>query len=292
MAKKSIWIIAILTTMFLVFGVKFALADTATGRVTISNVPPSVSIVTLFNQDGEDAAVTLTAGSTVDVFCNATLTDYDGYADITSVTATLYHSTSSSGASDDENVHFTNSSCVLGTNTSLIDVPATCYFTLNYMATNGTWTCEITADDGTITGSDTDTNTVDSLAALDVLEPTINFGSMDLGENSSSAQNMTVQNLGNVLIDSRFSGDNYSCTYGIIPVGNTRYDLITGGYDDMSTDLTEDATTQTGFDLGVRGVATADGADSTEGEYWTIMLPSTDIAGTCTNTLTVTAIAG
>jgi len=290
--NKRIWPLVGLLIAIFVIGLKISSADTATGQATIVNAAPTVGTVTLWNQAGADAAITLTAGSTVTVTCNATLTDNNGYSDIDSASATLYHSTSSSGAADDENVHYTNSSCTLGTNTSATDVPVTCSFTLNYMALNGTWTCNITADDGTATASGTDTNTVNSLAALDVVETTINFGSMSLGSNSSTAQYINITNTGNIQIDAQFSGTDYSCTIGTIPVGNTRYSLSSLPYDNMTTSLTTSAVTQTNFDLGVRGVATSDGVDSKKNEYWTILIPSTGVGGTCTNTITVTAVAG
>lgn len=289
---KHTILLAAFFTMALLIGLNIGIADTATGQATISNAAPSVGTVTLFNQAGANAAITLTAGSTVNVFCNATLTDSNGYSDIDNATATLYHSSSSSGASDDENIHYTNSSCSLGTNTSVTDVPVTCYFTLNYMATNGTWTCNITANDGTTTASATGTNTINTLAGLDVPESSIDFGTMSLGSNSSSAELINITNTGNVQIDAQFSGTDYSCTIGSIPVGNTKYNLSSLPYDNMTTSLTSSAVTQTSFDLGVRGVATSNGVDSKKNEYWTILIPSTGVGGTCNNTITVTAIAG
>jgi len=290
MNTKYLFVMPIIA-VFLI-GFKVSIADTATGSTTISNAAPSVGTTTLFNQAGADAAITLTAGATVTVFCNTTLTDTNGYEDLDNATATLYHSSSSSGAADDENVHYTNSSCSIGTNTSTTVAPATCYFTLDYMTTNGTWTCNVTTNDGTATASATDTNTVNTLAALDVSESTLNFGTMSLGANSTSANTTTIQNLGNIIIDAQVNGSTYSCTTaGTIPVGNTRYNVTNGNYDALLKVLTTTATTQSALDLGVRGVATADGTNSTKVDYWGILIPSTGIGGTCTNTLTVAAIA-
>ena len=280
-----------LALAFAIFSVK-TFADTATGQVSISNAGPTVGTVTLWNQADADAAITLTAGSTVTVIANATITDTNGGGDISSANATLHHSTSTAGAADDENVHLTNGTCILGSasgNTKTVN----CQFTMNYMATNGTWTATINAYDASgETGSATDTNTVNDLASLDVLNATIDLGTMALGANSSAGQAMAVRNLGNVQIDAQFSGDDYSCTAGTIGVGNARYSLTDGTYDSMSTDLSGVATTQTSFDLGVRGAATANGANSDENEFFTILIPSSGVGGTCTNTLTVNAVAG
>ena len=268
------------------------LADTATGNFSISSAAPTIGDVTLWNQADADAAITLSAGSTVTVTANVTVTDLNGGDDITSAAATLYHSTAVSGDSDDENIHLTNSSCVLGATSGNTKV-ATCRFTMNYMALGGTWTANITATDSSaLSVSNNDSNTVNDLAALDVTDATINFGSIALGANSSSATTMTVRSQGNVQIDSRFSGNDFTCTSGTVPVGNVRYSTSTGTYDSMSSDLTTSPTTQTSFNLGVRGVATANGANSDSSEYWTIKAPVSGVAGVCTNTLTVAAIAG
>ena len=290
--KKTTTFLLVLALAIALFSAKAAYADTATGSVGITNVAPTVGTVTLWNQADANAAITLTAASTVTVTANTTVTDLNGGANIASAAATLYHSTSTSAGADDENIHLTNGTCILGSavgNTKVV----TCAFTMNFMALGGTWTANITATDGSSAiGSATDDNTVNDLAALDVTDATIDFSTLALGANSSSATTMTVRSQGNVQIDARFSGDAYTCTIGTVPVGNTRYSLVTGNYDSMATDLTVDATTQTGFNLGVRGVATANGANSDTSEYWTILTPTSGVSGTCTNTLTVAAIAG
>jgi hypothetical protein len=253
-----------------------------------STAAPTIGAVTLLNQAGADEAITLSAGSTVTITANTTVTDLDGGSDISSANATLYHSTSTSNGSDDENIHLTNSSCSLGT-PSGNDTVVTCTFTMDYMALNGTWTANITASDsGSNSVSATDTNTVNDLAALDITQATVEFGSLELGKNSSSATTMTVKSQGNIQIDARFKGTNYSCASGAIPVGNTRYGLTSANYDTLTTDLTEEDVTQTSFDLAYR----TGGVNSTKNEYWTIKVPDSGIGGTCSNTLTVTAIAG
>jgi len=267
------------------------MADTASGNFSISSSAPTIGDVTLWNQAGANAAITPSV-STVTVTANVTVTDLNGGDDITSATATLYHSTNVSGDSDDENTHLTNSSCARGAtdgNTKVI----TCSFTMNYMALGGTWTANISAvDSEALAISNTDDNTVNDIAGLDVTDTTINFGSLALGANSSSASTMTVRSQGNVQIDTRFSGNDFTCTSGTVPVGNVRYSTSTGDYDSMSDDLTISPATQLTFDLGVRGVATADGANSEKSEYWTLNVPANGAGGICTNTLTVTAIAG
>jgi hypothetical protein len=288
--KKIAIVFVILALALAVFSVK-AYADTATGSVGITNVAPTVGTVTLWNQAGADLSITLTAGSTVTVTANATVTDTNGGDDITSANAVLYHSTNAS-SSDDENTHLTNGTCALGAAVGNTKV-ATCSFTMNYMALNGTWTASITAlDAASAPGSTTDANTVNDLAALDVTDTTISFSTLALGASSTTPTTMTVRSQGNVQIDSIFSGTNYTCTVGTIPVTNTNYNMTTGNYDALQKALTAAAVTQTDFDLGVRGVATTNGNNSDKYEYWGILIPTTGVGGTCNDTLTVAAIAG
>jgi hypothetical protein len=241
------------------------------------------------NQAGADDVITLSAGETVVVTANTTVTDQDGGGDISSASATLYHSTSTSNDSDDENIHLTNNSCTRGT-PSGNDTVVTCTFTMDYMALGGTWTVNITASDlGSNSVSATGTNSVNDLAALDVTQATVEFGSLELGKNSSSATTMTVKSQGNIQIDARFKGSNYTCTTsGAIPAGNTRYGLTSANYDTLTTELTEEDVTQTSFDLAYR----TGGVDSTKNEYWGILTPDSGVSGTCSNIITVTAIAG
>jgi hypothetical protein len=276
-----------LTIVFSSFGV-IAISTTSTGNVSIANSPSKVGVVTLLNDDGAAAAIDLSPGSTVVVTANVTVTDYDGGADIISANATLYHSSSTLGAADDENKHITNSSCTLGEASGNTNVVA-CSFTMNYMALSGTWTVSIEATDSLgHASSNTSTNTANELAALDVVTATVNFGSIELGANSSEAADMTIRSQGNVVIDARFSGDDYDCTTGTIPVENTRYSTSDTDYDTMTADLTADATTDESFDLAI----SVDGANSDGTEYFTIAIPDeAGIGGICTNTLTVAAIA-
>ena len=269
-------------------------ADTSTGQVAVTNVAPSVSSITLWNEATADSAITLTAGSNITVMANATITDTNGGGDISSANATLFNYVySNESGPADENYKVVNSSCGLSAASGNTKT-ATCTFTLGYMITNGTWTANITAWDfgsTNLTASGADNNTVNTLASLDVLNATIDHGTLSLGTNSSASKAMTVISLSNLQMDSRFSGTNFSCTVGAINVSDTRYSLTSGDYDSMSTDLTNATVTQSTFDLGVRGIATAEGTNSTKDEFWTIKLASSGIGGTCTNTLYVTAIA-
>jgi len=267
-------------------------ADDATGNVSIENSPPTIGTVTLLNQVATDEAITLAVGSTVTVTASATVTDLNGGSTISSASATLYHSTSTSDGSDDENIHITNSSCTLGTADETNNRSVTCSFAMNYMTLPGTWTVNITAvDDNGSQVSGTDDNTVNELAGLEVVETNVNFGSLQLGEKSSTGTAMTIRSMGNIAIDARYKGTNYTCTVGTIPVENTKYGLANVAYDSLDYALTEGYVTMDEFNLGIRGVATNNGNNSEDTAYWGIQIPTSGVSGTCLNTLTVTAIS-
>jgi hypothetical protein len=293
LSKIMLGAFLILTLGLVCFSFNVLAGTTSTGNVTIANSPSKVGVVTLFNANGEAAAITLQAGSTIVVSANATITDYDEGTDISSANATLYHESSTLEAADDENKHITNSSCALSEADGDTKV-VTCTFTMNFMALEGTWTVSITSiDSAEHASSNTTTNTVNPLLGIDVISATVDFGSIELGANSSEATEMTIRSQGNVVLDAQFSGDDYDCTNGEIPVENTRYSAVEdGSYDDMTVNLDETPTTDEGLDLGIRGVVGDDGENSDDTEYFTIAVPYEDgLGGTCTNTLTVAAIA-
>jgi len=55
--------------------------------------------------------IDLSAGSASMVQCNAAISDDSGWENILSANATIWHSSSSEGAADDDNDHYTNASC-------------------------------------------------------------------------------------------------------------------------------------------------------------------------------------
>jgi hypothetical protein len=291
--KKTTTVLLVLALAIAIFSAKAAYAGgTSQGNVTIANTAPTIGTVTLWNTTGGDTAISLTAGSTVTVIANATVSDVNGGANIANASAALYHSTSTSAGAADENINIKNATCLLGT-PSGNNVLVTCAFTMNYMALNGTWTANISAMDlSSAAIAAEDANTVNSMAGLDVVTAVVEFGDLALSASSSSATNMSIRSQGNIPIDAYFKGDTYTCTTtGTIPVTNTKYGLTAGAYAALSTGLTDGDIRQDLFDLGVRGVVTADGANSDVGEYWGILIPDSGVAGTCTNTLTVTAVA-
>jgi hypothetical protein len=275
-----------------------AVNDTFQANVTVGNSPPTVAGVNLNDSDG--VTIQLTVSSTTRVMCNATLTDLNGYSDIVGANSTFYHSSSTSGASDDINSHYTNNTCTLfgGTGTTIY---ANCTVNLSFAAINGTWTCNVTAwDNATTSGSATGTNTVDQLVALSIWNSSIDFGAMTNGQNTTTAQGVNISNEGNVMIDIAVKSQTatMSCLgsadcIGAIGVGNMTFNLTAGTYDNMISgfNLTTTNQTVTAFNLTAKGIDTADTVNATRNLYWGIQIPQA-VKGEFNTNITISALIG
>ncbi len=232
--------------------------------------------------------INLNAGSTTTIDCLAMVTDTDNWNNITTVNATMWDNIASTeGSADSNSNHYTNTSCSLGANTSATELPVTCSFSLQYYANPSTWTCKIRSYNSTIDlASNSVDATVNSLVALDVTEATIDFSTLALGATSSSDVTATVQNNGNVQIDVNLTGTALSCTSGSLAQENIHYSASSGiAYGSM----TALSGTTANLDL---NVAKSTGAASTALTYWKISIPSSGAGGTCTDTITFTAVSG
>ncbi len=204
------------------------------------NTPPNTTFVTTL----DDATITpanevdLLAGSNLTVFCNATITDADGFAGVSSASGVLYDNvSSSSGASDARATHYTNSTCSLFSGSG-DKRGAECAFSTAYYANNATWSCNVTATDNhSIKGRQgVDYANMNELIALGIPD-TINFGSVSPG-GTSIINKTNVTNLGNKELDLSIYGyannfttsDNaMNCTNNAnITLGYLRYNITAG----------------------------------------------------------------
>lgn len=249
-------------------------------------VAPTVG--TIFAMD----PITLSAGTTKQVWCNATVTDADG--DFQQVNSTLWDSaaTTETAANDGSN-HYTNGNCTLsGSGTSR---NANCSFSVQFYANPAEWTCKIYANDtaGNVGSNSTADVTVNQLKAISVTS-SITFPEQALGSTTTNANEQTtiVTNAGNVLVDVSVYGygasesDGYAmtCTVGTITIGNLRYNTTAAqDFSTNMTSLTSSAVTLTDFDL-------AKGASSTKNIYWKLQTPSTGVGGTCSGNIIVSAV--
>jgi len=198
---------------------------TANTEVNITGSTPFVYFIS------QQAAITLNAGSTTMVSCNASVRDYNGFIDIKTVNATFFRSNTPFAAADDNNTHYTNTSCeVISGQQSGTDANYTCTFAVQYYASNGTWNCTIDVND-TIALSNTLSNstTVNALLALNVTE-LINFGNISTGQFSDN-QTANITNLGNNNINvtvqgyGRNIGDGlaFACEFGNLTANTAHF---------------------------------------------------------------------
>ena len=163
----------------------------------IGNVFPELSNITIQNNA---SSVTLIPNSTKLIYCSALTTDYNGRNDVNHASGVFFdHYNSTYGAADDNNLHYTNSSCTItqdGTYTDWIN----CTFNVWYYANPGLWNCTIRVNDSfNKEAYGSDTISVSSLLALG-LPDSIHYGLVNATE--VSLENLTnVTNYGNVRLN-------------------------------------------------------------------------------------------
>ena len=226
------------------------------------------------------ASVSLVAGVGAQLNCNFTVEDLNGEADINTVNSTFYFVNNASSDPDDNNVHYSNSSCTqqtaLGNQRNY-----SCSFFITYYAVNGTWLCNGTAvDDGGNLGSNTSNITVDPLFALNTSTSLIDYG--DLGMNQISQEFIVnVTNLGNQPLDVSLrgyggadpvSGNGLSmvCNTNNITVGQQRFSPTTSAY--VAKTALSSSEQSLGYTLPKQTTASL----STNTSFWQIEVPGTE----------------
>ncbi len=287
--------LATLALLSLFHGIPLAYAAVVSSSVTVGNSAPTVSSVSVDDAtDSPSNEVDLSDASSVLVNCTGTITDNNGFANVTGAAAEFFLNSEGvgdfTGTADDGDNRYTNTSCELsGGAGNTVDVE--CTFAVQFYADPGEWNCTINATDDLGWGLGWDNTTVNTLTALSV-PASLSFGSLGLGDTSADTA-LTVTNTGNEQIDVSLDGfgggdgDGYAmtCDTGAIDVANLRYDLSSGTDYGSMTSLTDAAVTLSSFDL-------ADGAASTDDIYWKLQLPSSGVAGACSGTVNVNAVSG
>ncbi|MGV8085991.1 MAG: hypothetical protein ACP5N1_00015 [Candidatus Woesearchaeota archaeon] len=309
--KKTTIGIMLLSVIFLLvvtlFVLPFGVAPNVVGSnyknvtvqtfVNITNAKPEVLNVTIYESANFSLRnITVNAGSFKTIFCNATVRDWNGFNDIVYVNASLWHMfTSFSDSSDDNNTHYTNSSCVLNSSISSTVGFYVCSFDVWYYSNNGTWACNVsTLDTLNKTGSGFNTTIFYPVYSLNVTDG-VNFGNVAV-EDYSLDVDANVTNLGNMAINlsvegygsRRGDGLAMNCSLsGNITVSNERFALSSGVAFGSKTSLASTSVLVSDLTMPKQTLHNTYIVNST---YWQLYIPPNP-AGNCTGYVIFTALA-
>lgn len=280
------------------------------GQYTVNNVAPTVTAGTLNGSSN----ITLTEGTTTNVIITGTVVDTNSCTDVSgNVDAYFYRSgVGYAGclAQDDD-------SCYFEVSCSTSDCSGTSDSTANYTCTAAvkyhadptddpvytqypaeTWGSTIKANDGQVDDTDATTNvemlTLNALRINDGVSTTINYGSMNPGENSDTTNQTTVINAtGNVGLDTDLYGTDMTYSSYTITVENQKYSATTFDYDLAGNDLEYFASKEE-LELNVPKTYYDSGSTNVGQQtiYWGIAIPLVAGSGTYNGTNTIAAIVG
>ena len=262
------------------------IADSATTTATIGNATPTVSAITIAGP-----TVTLSEGTTITVTSTCTVTDNNGYADITAVAADFYDDDAQNyGCSDDENDCYADIVCATS---SCADTQCSvlCTATVLYYANdtaNWKWYITATDDDATSNSTSSVAITVSQLVALDVansISYTTGGGNMALGGTSDGATT-TITNTGNKSgLDAQVSATAVmTCDTGTLNQSAQHYATSTSGFAYGDGVALSDSATNAGM-----GIAQRTDATTTDNVYWKLQIPSSGVEGSCSGVNTFIA---
>ncbi|MDK2907664.1 MAG: hypothetical protein PWQ87_122 [Candidatus Woesearchaeota archaeon] len=258
-----------------------------TSKVNVTNAGPEVLEVR-----PEDSVV-LSAGGYKTVTCNATIRDWNGFNDIDNVNATLYYYLNKSSDPDDEDEHYTDSTCVEISNDGQYLANYTCTFDVRYFAKNGTWTCNVSVND-TLSYEDSlaENGSINALYALNVTD-VIDYGELSVTDISDNIT-ATLTNLGNMYINvsvlgyGEVEGDGIGlvCEQGSnISVENQRFSSSLVAWDSKIP------LASTSQDMGFTiQKPTSEDNPITQNTYWQLYVPPNPFGG-CTGIIRFTATA-
>lgn len=228
---------------------------------------------------------------------NGTVSDADGFADILSVGVVFYRSGVANGAdcNFDKNNCYRPPDCNLSNgNGNTVDYD--CQIDVDYFADptdSGTyaadsWKVRVRVTDSLQSVDDTTyNNEINSLLAVSINPPNINYGSLALGNISNSVA-VNIKNSGNVGADTQISASgNMGCPTGNIPVANQKYGRTDGTFQELEYTL---STTPTGAVLNLPQ-QTNDGVVVNDDLFFKVKIPTSGVRGVCNGITNITAIS-
>ena len=293
--EKSVsWITVITICFMIIFGVGIVLkeivADSVEPSVTVGNTAPTVGAVIL--NGGSD--LTIVGNSTHTIVGTTTISDDNGYTDITSVTSTLFNNntTSCNTASNDALWCYGQSWVTCATTScSGSSCDASCTADIWFISeptdasssyASKTWQMDITAGDSG-GNSDTGSSSEELLSAIYFsVADSISYGTVNPGATSTD-QTTNATNTCNCSVNIDLSGVNMDDGSGhTIAVGQQKYAASSLG-DWVGTILT---VTPAELDVALSH-PTATTSNSVDDIYWMIKIPDPQYPGSYTGTNTV-----
>jgi hypothetical protein len=237
-----------------------------------------------------DADIALTEGATTTIYASSTVTDYNGYQDITNATSSVFRSGVGAMCTPDDNSCYqvASTSCAYS-NCAGTSCTLKCRADLQYIAdptdTGSTyaaqnWFARLFLQDSTGLTALATSSSVDvlTLRALRVNTPAIDFGSLAAGADTGSVNAATtLLNTGNTPIGIQVAGTDLAGTASTIPVGAQKYATTTFAYGSCSVcQFLTGSATNVNVSL---AKPTATTSAVTSDIYWGIAVPNgTDVS--------------
>jgi hypothetical protein len=260
------------------------------------NSNPNITSIIIEDFIGSASEIDLQAASVREVGCQAIVKELDGDS-LQNTSAEFYHSTSGTGAGDDNNEHYTNNTCSIdydyGDETEILVV---CNFSVWYYARPGTWNCFFQTEDNlSVSANSSNTSIVNTLLSVGVPD-SIDYSTLGPGQVSEEME-INITNYGNVMINLSLAGYGVSegdglamdCDFENISVEHEKYNLTAsnpGTLDRGQADVVyENMSSQTAireFNLDYRTQDLLN--DASNITYWRIYVPI-GAAGSCQGNL-------
>lgn len=200
-------------------------------QIVIGEVAPVAGPVTL----NGNSSIALTVGTTTLVEATATVSDANGYADLSTTTATVYRTSLGSSCTASADNCYRNLSCSLSSCFATACV-ATCNANIEYFAeptdsgtpwTGDSWSAAVQASDMESETSSVATSsgvTLLSLLGFQLSTSTINYGSLSPGQGIATLTiPTTITSLGNVSLDMTLYGTNLTSGANSVSVNAEEY---------------------------------------------------------------------
>ncbi|MBU0471356.1 MAG: hypothetical protein KKF89_03090 [Nanoarchaeota archaeon] len=299
--QKLLYVFLLVSTVFVIYHAAFISSYdyhsnyknvTIDTKVNITNAPPEVLTVDIHESIGILDNITLLAGLTRTVYCNATIRDWNGWNDINTTNATFWDDNNAEPGDIADNNEMYRGDCVNVGNDGIYLSYWQCNLSIYYYANNGSnWICNITTkDNSSFIDSLHNTTIIESLYALNLTSKEIDYGNVPV-EGTSNNKTAVIENYGNMEINisvwgyAKTFGDNlaFNCSINSnISIGNERFSINKSQEWVDKTNLS--STPQMINDLSIAKQTTGSKVSNTT--YWQVYIPADEQpAGQCSGNL-------